>query len=202
MAHSHRGALHGRVCGAVRIHRRSNARRCLGRLLHGRLRSKCTRCPSKNVVLEECARTTWESIAYSIPLIEQGAVDKIASSAFHARRARKSLAKQSPPLADRLHRARDYVPGELVLAKLLLALYEWRRSRRERRRRTLGSVHSPIEISRCSAANHASGSPLVTKVAGPKCRTQVRFDVGPLIPPARQPPCASEAPVVRLPHHR
>ena len=89
--------------------------------------------PRENVVLEECARTTWENIAYSIPLIEQAPSIKIASNTFHARRARKYLAKQSPLLAARLHRARDYVPGELVLARLLLALYEWRRSRRERR---------------------------------------------------------------------
>jgi uncharacterized SAM-binding protein YcdF (DUF218 family) len=88
--------------------------------------------PRENVVLEECARTTWENIAYSIPLIEQALSIEIASNTFHARRARKYLAKQSPLLAARLHRA-DYVPGELVLAKLVLALYEWRPSRRERR---------------------------------------------------------------------
>ena len=89
--------------------------------------------PRENVVLEECARTTWENLAYSIPLIEQAPSIKIASSTFHARRARNYLAKQSPLLAARLHRARDYAPGELVLAKLPLALYEWRRSRRGRR---------------------------------------------------------------------
>ena len=89
--------------------------------------------PRENVVLEECARTTWENIAYAIPLIEQAPSIKIASNTFHARRARKHLAKQSPVLAARLHRARDYVPGELVLGKLLLALHEWRRSRRARR---------------------------------------------------------------------
>lgn len=84
--------------------------------------------PRENVVLEECARTTWENIAYSIPHIEQAPSIRIASNTFHARRARKYLAKLSPLLAARLHRARDHVPGELVLA-----LYEWRRSRRERR---------------------------------------------------------------------
>jgi hypothetical protein len=40
------------------------------------------------------------------------------------------------------------------------------------RRRAVGSAHSPIEISRCSAANHASASPLVRNVAGPECRTR------------------------------
>jgi len=76
--------------------------------------------PRENVVLEECARTTWENTAYSIPLIEQAPSIKIASNTFHARTARKYLAKQSPLLTARLHCARDYVPSELVLAKLRL----------------------------------------------------------------------------------
>ena len=94
--------------------------------------------PPENVVLEECARSTWENIAFSIPVIDGAPAIKIASNTFHARRARGYLAQQSPGLACRLRRARDYVPGELCLVKPLLGLYEWRRSRRERRERRDG----------------------------------------------------------------
>lgn len=81
--------------------------------------------PSGNVVLEEQARTTWENIAYSIPLVADVPAIKIASNTFHARKARGYLSQQAPELAARLRRARDYVPGELAPVKPLLGLYEW-----------------------------------------------------------------------------
>jgi len=63
--------------------------------------------PKENVVLEERARTTWENVAYCIPLLEQAPSIKVASNTFHARRARGALAKQSPQSAARLRRAGD-----------------------------------------------------------------------------------------------
>lgn len=91
--------------------------------------------PRTNVVLEEQARTTWENIAYSLPLLGDAAAIKIASNTFHARRARGYLATQAPELAGRLRRARDFVPGELAPLKPLLVAYEWSQARRERRAR-------------------------------------------------------------------
>lgn len=85
--------------------------------------------PLERVVLEERARTTWENVAYSIPLIGSAPSVKIASNTFHAHKARHYLAQQAPELAARLRRARDYVPGELALVRPLLNAYEWSRSR-------------------------------------------------------------------------
>jgi uncharacterized SAM-binding protein YcdF (DUF218 family) len=87
--------------------------------------------PEGNVILETQATTTWENIAYSIPLMREADSIKIASNTFHARRGRRYLAMQSPLLADRLLRASDYKLAEFTLGKPLLAIYEWRRSRRE-----------------------------------------------------------------------
>ncbi|MDQ4503808.1 YdcF family protein [Sinomonas sp. ASV322] len=89
--------------------------------------------PRHRIVLEERARTTWENIALSLPLIGDAPAIKIASNTFHARRARQYLAAQAPELAARLRRARDFVPGELALLKPILVAHEWRRARRESR---------------------------------------------------------------------
>jgi uncharacterized SAM-binding protein YcdF (DUF218 family) len=85
--------------------------------------------PVSNVTLEEQSRTTWENIAFSIPLLADATSIVIASNTFHARRARRYLAKQSPELAARLRRGADYRFGELLPLKPYLAIYEWRRSR-------------------------------------------------------------------------
>lgn len=85
--------------------------------------------PADRVVLEEQSRTTWENIAFSIPLLRDARTIVIASNTFHARRARGYLSAQAPELADRLRRGADYRFGELLLVKPYLAVYEWRRSR-------------------------------------------------------------------------
>ncbi|MCU1528195.1 MAG: hypothetical protein JWP75_1958 [Frondihabitans sp.] len=81
-----------------------------------------------NTALEEQARSTWDNITFSRPLIAAAPAIKIASNTFHARRARAYLRKQDPALAARLHRARDYRFAEAAPLKPLLALYEWGRA--------------------------------------------------------------------------
>lgn len=90
--------------------------------------------PADNVVVEEGATTTVENIANSIPLICAAPAIKIASDTFHARRGRQVLAAQSPQLAARLVRARDYLPGEWGLLHAMMAAWQLGRMLRTRRR--------------------------------------------------------------------
>ena len=85
--------------------------------------------PERNVELEELSRTTWENVAFSLPLLRDADSIVIASNTFHARRAPRYLAKQAPALAARLRRGADYRFGELLPLKPYLAIYEWRRAR-------------------------------------------------------------------------
>ncbi|MGC5168849.1 YdcF family protein [Luteimicrobium sp. DT211] len=75
-----------------------------------------------DVVLEEEARTTWENVARTLPLVRGFDEVVIASDTFHARKARRYLRRQDPATWARLRRAGDYRFGELVLIKPLLAL--------------------------------------------------------------------------------
>lgn len=87
--------------------------------------------PARSVLLEEESRTTWENVAFSIPVFRTLDAESIviASNTFHARRARRYLATQAPDLAPRVRRGRDYRFGELLAVKPYLAIYEWRRAR-------------------------------------------------------------------------
>jgi uncharacterized SAM-binding protein YcdF (DUF218 family) len=80
--------------------------------------------PAANIVLEDQARSTAENITNSMPLLADAPAIKIASNTFHARRARYLLRDQSPELAARLVRARDYIPGEGGLLHALMAVHE------------------------------------------------------------------------------
>lgn len=60
------------------------------------------------IVLEESARSTWENISKSIPLLASADQIVIASDPLHAEKARRYLSHQSPELAGRLIRAADY----------------------------------------------------------------------------------------------
>jgi hypothetical protein len=91
--------------------------------------------PRAHIVLEEQATTTWENIGFSIPLLADATSIRIASNTFHARRARRYLAKRSPELAERLRRGRDYLPLEFAPLKPVLAGYELVRILRELLRR-------------------------------------------------------------------
>ncbi|WP_223691647.1 YdcF family protein [Leifsonia poae] len=84
--------------------------------------------PRERIVLEERARSTWENILFSIPLLESAPSITIASNTFHALRARRYLMEQSPELAARLSRADDYRAGENWPVKPLLLGYEWVRA--------------------------------------------------------------------------
>ena len=70
------------------------------------------RLPPDNVVVEDRSTTTEENIANSVPFLTEAPVIKIASNTFHALRARLILREASPALANRLVRARDYLPFE------------------------------------------------------------------------------------------
>ena len=76
------------------------------------------------IVLEETARTTWENVARSIPLLEGAARIAIVSDSLHALRARHYLAEQRPDLAARLVSGGDYSPGDHWWLKPKLAAYE------------------------------------------------------------------------------
>ncbi|WP_425294984.1 hypothetical protein [Mycolicibacterium vanbaalenii] len=77
--------------------------------------------------------TTVEKIVNSTPLLaDSPAAIRIASSTFHARRARRILGDESPALAARLIRARDYLPMEYGLLHAGLVAFEGYRERRAR----------------------------------------------------------------------
>lgn len=86
--------------------------------------------PARNVVIEDQSRTTVENIKFSAPLMADSPAIKIASDTFHARRARKILRDESPTSADKLVRARDYLPGEWGPLHTVLAAFECYRKRR------------------------------------------------------------------------
>ncbi|WP_194166317.1 YdcF family protein [Mycolicibacterium sp. P9-22] len=86
--------------------------------------------PARNVVIEDKSRTTVENITYSAPMMADSPAIKIASDTFHARRARMILRDESPALADKLVRARDYRPGEWGPLHAALVAFECYRERR------------------------------------------------------------------------
>lgn len=88
--------------------------------------------PVHNVVVEDRSRTTVENIVNSAPLMADSPAIKIASNTFHARRARQILRDESPELAARLVRARDYVLLEWGPLHAGLVAFESYRERRAR----------------------------------------------------------------------
>jgi uncharacterized SAM-binding protein YcdF (DUF218 family) len=88
--------------------------------------------PLHNVVVEDQSRTTVENVVNSAPLMADSPAIKIASNTFHARRARQILRVESPELAGRLVRTRDYIPVEWGPLHAVLVAYEAYRDRRAR----------------------------------------------------------------------
>jgi hypothetical protein len=103
------------------------------------------------VQMDRESTTTWQNIENAIPLIEGFDRVKIASHSLHAGRARAHLRTQRPDIAERLVRASDYRPGEIVHIKVVEAVIDLARRRRTERdspeaqkaRRTGPEVHPP-----------------------------------------------------------
>ena len=86
--------------------------------------------PLRHVMIEDQSRTTVDNIVNSAPLLADCSVVMIASDTFHARRARKIMHAESPELARRLVRARDYIPFEWGALHVALVAAETYRRRR------------------------------------------------------------------------
>jgi hypothetical protein len=80
--------------------------------------------PAGRIALETRARTTWQNVAFTLPLAEQADSIKFASDSLHAARARRYLRAQRPELAARLSGGADYRFGEHLILKVLTAGYE------------------------------------------------------------------------------
>lgn len=87
------------------------------------------------LVLEESSRSTWENVAFAIPCLKDVDRIKIVSLPTHAETARRYLAEQSPELAERLVRGKDYRFGEWMPLKPVVALYGVAKDMRRRPRR-------------------------------------------------------------------
>jgi hypothetical protein len=64
--------------------------------------------PSEEIRLESDSWSTWEGVAFSLPIVGEADVIKIASDPLHAARARSYLWRMRPDLAARLAPANDY----------------------------------------------------------------------------------------------
>ncbi|NAZ84372.1 YdcF family protein [Kineococcus sp. R8] len=96
--------------------------------------------PRERIALETRSRSTWENVAFSVPLLEGAGTLRIASAPTHAARARRYLARQRPDLALLLAPADDYRVGERLRWKAAsLAYGAARRAVRRWRRRTPGA---------------------------------------------------------------
>ena len=80
--------------------------------------------PGDELVLENRARTTWQNVAFTLPLAENADVIKIASDPLHAARARRYVRAQRPDLAPRVRAAADYRFGDHIPLKVATAAYE------------------------------------------------------------------------------
>ena len=80
--------------------------------------------PASRIRTEDLARSTWQNIVRTVPLIETADTIKIASDPLHAARARRYLHAQRPDLAARLTAAADYQFGDHWWLKLATAAYE------------------------------------------------------------------------------
>lgn len=73
---------------------------------------------------EESSTSTWENIAFSLPMVEHCERLAVISDPMHAARGRACLVAQRPDLAGRLVNGADYVPGERWWLKIPTAAYE------------------------------------------------------------------------------
>lgn len=80
--------------------------------------------PTDVLVLEERATSTWDNIAFCLPLLPPNGPVRIASDPLHAARARAHLRAQAPKLARRLATAGEYRFGEHPVLKVATLAYE------------------------------------------------------------------------------
>jgi uncharacterized SAM-binding protein YcdF (DUF218 family) len=80
--------------------------------------------PRAAIVLEERATTTWENVAYSLPLVEGSPAIAFCSDPLHALRARRYALAQRPDLRDRLVSDGGYRPFDGWWIKLPCTAYE------------------------------------------------------------------------------
>jgi uncharacterized SAM-binding protein YcdF (DUF218 family) len=80
--------------------------------------------PHDRIVHERTARTTRENLTRSLPWVEHARTLRIASTALHARRARRYLRELDPRLHARLRPSRDFVPLEIGPLRIVSTAYE------------------------------------------------------------------------------
>lgn len=80
--------------------------------------------PSRLIVLEEEALSTWQNLEFSAPLMEEFDTIRIVSDPMHAWRARQYLARQRPDLAARLAPVVDLPVGRHWRMKAYTLVYE------------------------------------------------------------------------------
>ncbi len=82
--------------------------------------------PREEIVAEREARSTWENVALSIPLLTGYDTIYVASDSLHAYRGRRYLCKQRPDLCPRAVAIGGYHPFELLWWKVPASLWELR----------------------------------------------------------------------------
>jgi len=80
--------------------------------------------PAGQIALETQAHNTWQNVKFTLPLLEQADVIKVASDPLHAARARRNLRALRPDLAARLAPAGDYRFGDHWWIKVATLGYE------------------------------------------------------------------------------
>ena len=81
---------------------------------------------SEAIVAEREARSTWENVALSLPLLEGFDAIYVASDSLHAKRGRRYLCKQRPDLCPRTLAVGGHHPFELLWWKVPASLWELR----------------------------------------------------------------------------
>jgi uncharacterized SAM-binding protein YcdF (DUF218 family) len=79
---------------------------------------------SERIVTETKARSTWENIKFSLPLIQDYDKILVASNSLHAHRGRRYLCKQRQNLCDRTFISATYQPLRLWWWQTLASFYE------------------------------------------------------------------------------
>lgn len=86
------------------------------------------------IVVEDRARTTWENVSLSLPLLPEGDAVVVASDAVHAQRGRRYVCEQAPDRCGRVYTAPGWEPFRHLGWTLGSALYETKARIRDTRR--------------------------------------------------------------------